>query len=213
MAPHFSKTNNWFQRVQNLKDSLTKATISFPPVDVVKKLPTQVICTRLGKCKYCPMIKYHKNVTCSYTKQTFTCNSVPKRITCELDNVIHMIKCKKCNKYYIGETGRPLRKRIYEHIYSVKNHKDNKSTPVSEHFTQMNRSHSHMQFSLIEWCTMKNPFPDMTYRRTRQAYWIWNLHSLTLSTRHQHICLIYLYFPSTTLIDNLLYLSLTEIYV
>jgi hypothetical protein len=37
-----------------------------------------------------------------------------KWISCELKNVIYCITCKKCQAQYIGETGRPIRQRIYE---------------------------------------------------------------------------------------------------
>ena len=32
-----------------------------------------------------------------------------------LSNVVYLIKCKECNKIYIGETGRRLENRIYEY--------------------------------------------------------------------------------------------------
>ena len=32
-----------------------------------------------------------------------------------LFNVVYLIKCTGCNKVYIGETGRRLKNRIYEH--------------------------------------------------------------------------------------------------
>ena len=32
-----------------------------------------------------------------------------------LSNVVYLIKCNVCDKVYIGETGRRLKNRIYEH--------------------------------------------------------------------------------------------------
>jgi hypothetical protein len=50
---------------------------------------------------------------------------------------------------YIGETSRPIRQRIYEHLYSITKN-DTKPTPVSRHFHQAHHSPNDLSFTIIE---------------------------------------------------------------
>lgn len=54
---------------------------------------------------------------------------------CKSLNCIYVILCNYCNKYYIGQT-KNLKKRIYMHIYNIKNFEPFKmnNTSVSIHF-------------------------------------------------------------------------------
>ena len=74
-------------------------------------------------------IKVYKS---TQPKQTF---KLKGEFTCKTTGVIYIISCNKCNKQYIGQTGRTLHDRIREHMYSiVKNEKttntSNKLFPV-----------------------------------------------------------------------------------
>ena len=89
-------------------------------------------------------------------------------ITCEISNLVYLIKCTKCNQYYVGETGRAFRKRKYEHIQNVCSPSENRQTPVCEHFNSDAHSHRHMQFSVLEWCAMKTSNPDMLHWISRR---------------------------------------------
>ena len=80
-----------FRRLPDFRDMLTKVSIRYPsPVSIQPSL-TPPICTRLGKCTYCPLIKKIKSVQCNFTKKPFQLNDLPKHITCELSNVIYLI--------------------------------------------------------------------------------------------------------------------------
>ena len=46
-------------------------------------------------------------------------------------NVVYAIRCKRCNKAYIGESGRRLGDRFVEHLRSVE---QDDGKPVSKHF-------------------------------------------------------------------------------
>ena len=48
------------------------------------------------------------------------CNAKDKRETMDKNGVIYKINCNECNKDYIGETGKELRKRITERINAVR---------------------------------------------------------------------------------------------
>ncbi|CAF1089856.1 unnamed protein product [Brachionus calyciflorus] len=44
---------------------------------------------------------------------------------CMSTGAVYVIKCKKCNLFYIGETGKMVKQRILEHIYGIKYFKNN----------------------------------------------------------------------------------------
>ena len=133
------------------------------------------MCTRLGKCTYYPLIKKISEVQCKITHKITKITKVPKHITCELSDIVYLITCKKCDKYYVGETGRPFRKRIYEHKLSVSKPKETRITPVSKHFTEKGHSVREMQFSLLEWCSLKYNTPKSEHRKMREKWWMWNI--------------------------------------
>ena len=155
---------------------LTSNTVRYPPAQkqTLNELPP--VCTRLGRCTYCPMIHKIEHFYSTHTRTKHNTINLPDkhRITCELYNLVYLISCTKCKKQYIGETSRQFRKRIYEHIASVKN--SNKIiTPVSKHFSTHNHSHKHMKFSVIQWLGNRND-PEMTIKRRKaENSFIWNI--------------------------------------
>ena len=151
-SPPVSLFGSVVLRLPNLRDMLTKASISYPPkeMETCKIMPNH--CTRSGKCTYCPIIRKIDNVTCTITGKIHNTIDLPKHITCELCDIVYLITCTKCNKYYVSETGRPFRSRIYEHKLSVTKPKDSRITPVSKHFTGKGHPVRNMQFSVLEWC-------------------------------------------------------------
>ena len=51
-------------------------------------------------------------------------------ITCTTQRVVYLIRCKRCNKQYVGQTRRQLRHRISDHLKSIDNKKDNHAVPL-----------------------------------------------------------------------------------
>ena len=88
-----------FRRLPNLRDILTSSTISYPPKPSTEsnKSVHIPICTRLGKCTYCPRIRKVDQITSFHTNQVFKCKHLPPKhkVTCELTNLIYIINCKK----------------------------------------------------------------------------------------------------------------------
>ena len=116
-------------------------------------------------------------VKCNFIQRSFQLKDLPKNTTIsEINNVIHLISCKKCGKHYVGETCRALRKRVYEHKASVQ--KDGQSTPVSHHFKSDGHSHMDMKFIVLEWCTPKFDSSNTARCRRLELSWIFRLHSL-----------------------------------
>ena len=122
------------------------------------------------------LIKNKDRVSCNFTKKSPKTIDLPKHITCEISNVIYLITCSKCQKHYVEETSRALRKRMYEHKSSAQ--KDGQITPVSRHFKSDGHSHKHMQFTVLEWCTPKFESSNTSRRRRTELSWIFRLHSL-----------------------------------
>ena len=165
-----------FRRLPNLRDILTNASITYPLVESGKIDSKPTICTRLGKCTYCPLINIINTVICNFTDKFHETKDLPKLITCELNNIIYLISCKKCPKHYVGETSRAFRKRMYEHKASVQ--RDGQITPVSRHFKSEGHTHNDMKFSVLEWCTPKFEVSNTARCRRLELSWIFKLHCL-----------------------------------
>ena len=141
-----------FKRLPNLRNMLTKATISHPPSNMEPKKTIPTHCTRLGTCKYCPIISKINEITCKIIGDKYPPQNLPSLLSYELSDIVYLIACKKCDKYYVGETGRAFRAQICEHKLSVNKAKDSRVTPVSKHFTEKGHSAKDMWFSILEWC-------------------------------------------------------------
>ena len=113
------------------------------------------IYTRMGKYTYCPKLHKITNLTSHHTVKLHKCINLPKPlfITFEISNIINLIKCVKCGKHYICETGKPFANRICEHIASVNNSRVWRHQYLNT-FTQINTP-MHMRFSLIQWLGTK----------------------------------------------------------
>ena len=134
-----------FRRFPNLRDILTKNKMSYPPKSITEGTDKPKICTRIGKCTYCPRLTKISEFKSHHTGANHKCINLPKNtwLTREISNIIYLIECTKCGKQYIGETGRVFRQRMYEHIASVKKTKPS-DTPVCKHFHSDHHTHTHM---------------------------------------------------------------------
>ena len=161
-------------RIQKITQSQKSHDIQYsniPPASKhsIKILPP--VCTRLAKCTYCPILRKMSEFKSTHTGKTHKCVNLPEkhRITCEIYNVVYLITCDRCQTQYTGESGRPIRKRIYEHIASVKNI-EKIITPVSN-----NHSHKDMKCSVIQWLGNQNDSEMTIKRRSAENNFIWNI--------------------------------------
>ena len=86
--------------------------------------------------KYClPTSRKCSSVLCGSCKylidNTITNNKEIMNCDCTTKNVVYLINCFGCSTKYVGQTERPVRARIHEH---VKNINLKKTDPVSLHF-------------------------------------------------------------------------------
>ena len=153
-----------YKRHKNLRDMLIRAKL--PPIrGPQRKSNSFKNCGELCKmCAYSP-----RNITTihrsAYTKQTYEINS---QINCKSHGVIYKISCKKCTKFtYIGETGRPLKTRFYEHLNDATKNDQNK--PCGKHFSLAGHSISDMCMIGIE---QVFPKKDTLLRKRMEQFWI-----------------------------------------
>ena len=80
------------------------------------------------------------------------------KYTCISHNVVYIIKCRTCNKIYIGETGRRLGDRFREHLRSPR--QTNTDLPVGRHFASPRHASTDMLVSVT-----RSGFRDTQDRR------------------------------------------------
>ena len=108
-----------FRRDKNIRESLVRSRIqtNFTPGTFPCNHPRCLSCRHLS--------------TTTVLKTPLSSISINDSFTCSSRNVIYALLCIRCNKVYIGETGRTLGTRFREHRRDVLNHAPK---PVPTHF-------------------------------------------------------------------------------
>ena len=114
---------------------------------------------------------------CPYTGPVSTYRHPKKNITypifyslsCDTSEVVYIIKCLRCDKLYVGETERPLRTRILEHLGNIRRAAQ---TPLAQHFSNVCSVNEFFFFAIKK-------VPKTEKRRAEEARWI-----SQLSTQH-----------------------------
>ena len=73
------------------------------------------------------------------------------------------------------KTGQPFRKRIYEPRLLVSKSKDCRIIPVSKHFNETGHPLRDMQFSLLEWCSLKYNTDKSDHRKMVEKWCMCNV--------------------------------------
>ena len=71
-------------------------------------------------------------------------------MNCESSNIAYLIECKKeqCKECYIGESSRPLKERVKEHVDYIKRLFPTQAT--GQHFNMPGHDLSNMTITIIE---------------------------------------------------------------
>nr|XP_039273918.1 uncharacterized protein LOC120347871 [Styela clava] len=148
-----------YRKCPTLRDRLVR--------DKLKPESSREVKSGFYKCnrKSCSTCKYSEETKTSTSSVTRLQMNINQRITCNSENVIYLITCRKCGMQYVGETGRHLKYRITEHIRST--NQKNKDLAVGKHFNQS--GHSINDFLVIG---IEKQYRDQVYRQTKETYFI-----------------------------------------
>ena len=133
-----------YRRERNLGDILVHSADASPSLTDAGSLPC-----RRPRCQTCKHI----------TPQTFlqgpkSAHNIRDHFTCQSENVVYCISCRRCNCLYIGETGRRLRERFSEHLRSIRNR--SRGFPVAEHFNSASHSLDDIMVCGLKQCSGSN---------------------------------------------------------
>ena len=154
-----------YSRPKNIKDIQTQS--KFSPHD--SSILSSGKCSR-RRCSHCCNIVTNSSFTSNITDDKFNirCNT-----DCSSKNVIYIIKCKKCNIQYVGETKQNVSKRMNSHRFDIRNFSDpTYSSHVAAHFNSP--SHSLDDFSFMPIDNVCNDFD----RLCKETFWIHKLQTL-----------------------------------
>lgn len=97
-----------------------------------------------SKCLCCNHMTKTSCYTDSSNNRRFT---IKQNFNCSNAEVIYLINCNKCHKYYVGQTKRPFRDRLNNHISDIKLHK---KTAIAIHFNLPEHTHDNLNVTIIE---------------------------------------------------------------
>jgi hypothetical protein len=95
---------------------------------------------------------------------------ISKNTDCKSENVIYLIKCLKCNAFYVGQSERSCEKRLNEHISSIRNFVayEKNLSEVSFHFNLTGHSPKDFSFYILN-----KDLIDLTLRLHTEAKFIY----------------------------------------
>ena len=146
--------------------------------------PTGTFMCNASHCNVCPFVKETSTFKCPHSHLRFPITS---RLSCSSTNTIYVIECQACSKMYVGETSRPLRERISEHLRDIRTGSE---CQVHKHFRD---SCAYASFSFFAIAS----HPKTEVRRAKEAKWIGDLQThfpSGLNTKHNDLA------PKTNLI-------------
>jgi len=153
-----------FKKHRNLGEILTNSRfINTHPTHASKaKTAGSTRCTN-PKCQACNYITESRRFNSSHNGRSF---QITAKLTCNSSNIIYLITCRKCLHQYVGETGRPLKDRINDHLSAIRLHRN---TPIGLHFNQT--SHSIKDVSVLPIEQLEYNADPLYFRRMQEAKW------------------------------------------
>ena len=164
-----------------IKDPISKRVFNKPPMLAFKQPPNlgRVLCRAklpknnhpkrkvlgLKRClKPCAICPYVTNSNEFKSTQTRISYKMKGAFNCNTMGVIYALTCQKCNKQYIGQTGRKFGDRVKEHIYNIQKQKET----LGEHFSTKKHCTSDLKVQIIEKVMPNTP----QVRLEREEMWI-----------------------------------------
>ena len=142
-----------YRRNKNLNDKLVRA--SAPTTKQPNnQAPVYRCLSKTLFCIYCPKKDMPDQYTSTHTGRSYT---GPTNYKCGVRNVIYLITCRKCQKQYVGQTYRPYKERISEHLSYARRKK--MDTATGKHFSLPGHTHfdiNHRVISILGGAITKN---------------------------------------------------------
>lgn len=119
----------------------------------------------------CECCLYIKETSEFYTNNNDIVCDIEGKLDCNSKNIVYLITCERCSEAYVGETSRPLRVRLNNHVSNIRL---NKNTQVAEHFNQLDHL-GQLDLSITPICQVSDTgskLRDQILRRNCEAYFI-----------------------------------------
>ena len=169
-----------YRRDRNLRDILVRSRLrAVGLTDSVGDRPLARPCGH-GRCRTCAHL--YQETTIQFPGKTW---HLRHPFSCNRRNLIYAIQCKRCQKQYVGETGKTLHERFGYHLRNIEN---NEGTMVAKHFNEpTHRGIVDVEIAVLQFC-----YTSKTIRKYRESELILNLKTLAprgLNTRRDIIWL------------------------
>ncbi|EYC13444.1 hypothetical protein Y032_0044g997 [Ancylostoma ceylanicum] len=92
------------------------------------------------------------------------CRYCTNQNICHLRGTVYLIKCSECGRRYIGESGRPLRKRLDEHRRAIERPQTYPNNSFSRHRTTVHTRDSAPEFEVLVLHRLNATTPKMLER-------------------------------------------------
>ena len=107
-----------YRRPQSLRDKLVKSKVPEVPARPKREIKGIRKCLDVN-CVTCPYVSPGREVKCTATGENYHINSP---VSCDTENVIYCITCKRCQQQYVGQSGNQLSSRIAQHRGYINNY-------------------------------------------------------------------------------------------
>ena len=129
-----------FRRPKSLRRHLIRG-------DIVPRKQEVESTKSCGKnCKICKSLS--SSTVISNPKVKNTEQKIRDFGTCSSRNLVYAVRCKKCNKLYVGQTGEKLQDRMSKHRHDCRKRPDN--TELSAHFHRNHDPEKHMEIHILQ---------------------------------------------------------------
>jgi len=175
-------------RPKNLKDILVSSKLRYKPSPTTSPNTTpnpSKLCTR-RQCRYCKLCDHSGAIRSTTTGRRYI---IPQHFSCEFNNLIYAITCKKCKKQYVGQTSNNIRTRFQKHLKDIEHagnwsrdpdsYKRQGKTNVGRHFSEQQHTKDDVTIQVLELIPV-DPKSELAneLRLTREHHWMHQLKTI-----------------------------------